>query len=85
MVYEKVRTRPTKPGDLLLSTRIQNGLTLGGVQSFTSCRLQSYVYCGWFCTTKYKKDLKRSSIWIRLGLLSGKILDYGLERLRHTE
>jgi hypothetical protein len=39
---KRVGTRPTKPGDLLLPTRVQNGLTLEGVQSFTSRRLQYF-------------------------------------------
>jgi hypothetical protein len=81
------KTRPTKPGDLLLPTRVPEWSDVRGV-----CNLSPLVDYSLPCTAaafaqqSIKKIFKKSSIGIRSeGLVMGRTLDYSLERLRPTE
>ena len=57
---EKVGTRPTKPGDLLLPTRVPEWSHVRRYAIFYLSSVTVLVYCGGcVCTTKYKKDLKK--------------------------
>jgi len=56
---EKVGTRPTKPGDLLLPTRVPEWSHVRGMQSFASRRLQYLcTAAAVYAQQSVKKDLK---------------------------